>query len=144
MDQRSLAGYSPWSYKRVGHNLMAKQQQYVFLHCSAKPSYCILRIPKDFTLTTHLGFTHQLCISTLQAHHFLKYVNHSFSLWVGIILQVLGIKVILEITKLKFINAKELVHNSTIYLAVKLRLEHIFCPPLPSSKDSVHCSSRSC
>ena len=25
--QRSLAGYSPWGHKRVGHNLRIKQQQ---------------------------------------------------------------------------------------------------------------------
>jgi len=25
--QRSLAGYSPWCHKRVGHNLVTKQQQ---------------------------------------------------------------------------------------------------------------------
>ena len=25
--QRSLAGYSPWIHKRVGHNLATKQQQ---------------------------------------------------------------------------------------------------------------------
>ena len=24
--QRSLAGYSPWSHKRVGHDLVTKQQ----------------------------------------------------------------------------------------------------------------------
>ena len=31
-DQRSLAGYSTWGHKRVGHNLATKQQQHV--HCS--------------------------------------------------------------------------------------------------------------
>ena len=132
--------WSSWSCKRVGHNLVTKQQ--CFLALLSQASYCILRIPKNFILTIHLGFTHELCISTLQANHFLKYVNHSFSLWVGIILQVLSIKVILEILKLKCINSKEFVHNSTIYLAVKLGLEHTFCPPLPSTKESVHCFSR--
>ena len=26
-EQRRLAGYSPWGHKRVGHDLMTKQQQ---------------------------------------------------------------------------------------------------------------------
>ena len=31
--QRSLAGHSPWGYKRVGHNLATKQQeQYIYIH----------------------------------------------------------------------------------------------------------------
>ena len=30
--QRSLAGYSPWGHKRVGHDLVTKQQQTMF-HC---------------------------------------------------------------------------------------------------------------
>ena len=29
--QRSLAGYSPWGHKRVGHKLATKQQQYISL-----------------------------------------------------------------------------------------------------------------
>ena len=29
--QKSLAGYSPWGRKRVGHNLATKQQQILFL-----------------------------------------------------------------------------------------------------------------
>ena len=29
--QRSLAGYSPWGHKRVGHKLVTKQQQYISL-----------------------------------------------------------------------------------------------------------------
>ena len=28
--QRSLAGYSPWGCQRVGHNLVTKQQIYIF------------------------------------------------------------------------------------------------------------------
>ena len=37
--QRNLAGYSPWSYKRTGYNLVTKQQQqgifYTSLHGKA-------------------------------------------------------------------------------------------------------------
>ena len=29
MDIRSLAGYSPWGGKKVGHNLVTKQTQYI-------------------------------------------------------------------------------------------------------------------
>ena len=33
LGQRSLAGYSPWGPKRVGHNLATKQQQaFIYLH----------------------------------------------------------------------------------------------------------------
>ena len=137
MGQRSL------EFMELQKSRTQLSDQTTMFSCTAQPSKLLYpRIPKDFILTIHLGFTHQLCISTLHANHFLKYVNHSFSLWVGIILQVLSIKVILEIMKLKCINSKEFVHNSTIYLAVKLGLEHIFCPPLPSTKESVHCFSR--
>ena len=29
--QRSVAGYSPWGHKRVGHNLATEQQQYIYM-----------------------------------------------------------------------------------------------------------------
>ena len=29
--QRSLAGYSPWGHKRVGHDLVTRQQQNILL-----------------------------------------------------------------------------------------------------------------
>ena len=34
MDKRSLAGYSPWGHKRVGHHLETKQQQYIHNYCN--------------------------------------------------------------------------------------------------------------
>ena len=33
---RSLAGYSPWGHRRVGHDLMAKSQQLRMIHCLLK------------------------------------------------------------------------------------------------------------
>ena len=35
--QRSLVGYSPWSCKRAGHDLVTKQQQHL-------PSFCIFKL----------------------------------------------------------------------------------------------------
>ena len=30
--QKSLVGYSPWGHKRVRHDLVTKQQQYIYAH----------------------------------------------------------------------------------------------------------------
>ena len=36
--QRSLVGYSPWGHKRIGHNLVTKQQQQQIVGLQ----YCVL------------------------------------------------------------------------------------------------------
>ena len=50
--QRSLAGYSPWGCKRVGHDLATKQQQVT----SFKPDY-----PKDCIFKQ--GHIHRISVS---------------------------------------------------------------------------------
>ena len=39
-EQRSLAGYSPRSCKRVGHDLATKQQTYILMRTPLLPSWC--------------------------------------------------------------------------------------------------------
>ena len=66
--RRSLAGYSPWGHRRVGHNLDANQQQYDNLpHYLCKDSIFkqgyILRLRVDMSLGVHYS-THYglICI----------------------------------------------------------------------------------
>ena len=52
--QRSLAGYSPWSLKRVGHDLVTKQQQLLVIKL----------VQKAFTIPTKPGYMVTLLGST--------------------------------------------------------------------------------
>ena len=35
-EQKNLAGYSPWGFRRVGHNLATRQQQQGYKICRAR------------------------------------------------------------------------------------------------------------
>ena len=50
--QRSLVGYSPWGHKRIGHNLVTKQQFLVYLFCSIYVHV--------FCNTTYLDYRHTI------------------------------------------------------------------------------------
>ena len=58
--QRSLVGYSPWGYKRVGHHLSTKQWQ------------ILISIPSAFTKNNN---------KTLKCFYFLSYNNKLCKCW---------------------------------------------------------------
>ena len=52
--QRSLAGFSPWGHKRIGHNLVTKQQQIL----SSLQNY-LMKLPFNIILSICIEVYHQ-------------------------------------------------------------------------------------
>ena len=52
--QRSLAGYSPWGCKRVGHDLVTKQQNSNQLEFSAIHVHIYIHISRETFITNHV------------------------------------------------------------------------------------------